>query len=120
LPCACSRLAGYARNCRAALPTFKTIFNWAQDSSSTSIRDDTGLAMTSQATLSRFENTVGQHQIYYMGAALTESVIERHAQRLQHRAQPVTIDLDPTDDPTHGPNGYRFSIATTTPHVIYR
>jgi hypothetical protein len=61
-----------------------------------------GLDMASQPTLSRFENAVGPRQLYNMGAALAESVIERHAQRLQHGARLVTIDLDPTDDPTHG------------------
>jgi hypothetical protein len=43
-----------------------------------------------------------------MGAALAESVIERHAQRLRHRARLVTIDLDPTDDPTHGAQQLSF------------
>jgi Transposase DDE domain group 1 len=35
-------------------------------------------------------------------------VIERHAQRLHHRARVVTIDLDPTDDPTHGAQQLSF------------
>jgi hypothetical protein len=35
-------------------------------------------------------------------------VIERHAQRLQGRARLVTIDLDPTDDPTHGAQQLSF------------
>jgi len=39
----------------------------------------TGLDMASQPTLSRFENAVGPRQLYHMGAALAESVIERHA-----------------------------------------
>jgi hypothetical protein len=39
----------------------------------------TGLDMASQPTLSRFENAVGPRQLYNMGAALAESVIERHA-----------------------------------------
>ena len=43
-----------------------------------------------------------------MGAALAERVIERHAERLQHRARLVTIDLDPTDDPTHGAQQLSF------------
>jgi hypothetical protein len=43
-----------------------------------------------------------------MGAVLAESVIERHAQRLHHRARLVTIDLDPTDDPTHGAQQLSF------------
>jgi len=68
----------------------------------------TGLDMASQPTLSRFENSVAPRQLYNMGAALAESVIERHAQRLQHRARLVTIDLDPTDDPTHGAQQLSF------------
>jgi hypothetical protein len=68
----------------------------------------TGLDMASQPTLSRFENAVGPRQLYQMGAALAERVIERHAERLQHRARLVTIDLDPTDDPTHGAQQLSF------------
>src|ERR1017187_7451745 len=68
----------------------------------------TGLDMASQPTLSRFENTAGSRQLYNMGAALAESVIERHATRLHHRARLVTIDLDPTDDPTHGAQQLSF------------
>ena len=68
----------------------------------------TGLDMASQPTLSRFENAVGPRQLYSMGAALAESVIARHAKRLHHRARLVTIDLDPTDDPTHGAQQLSF------------
>ena len=68
----------------------------------------TGLDMASQPTLSRFENAVGPRQLYSMGTALAESVIGRHAQRLHHRARLVTIDLDPTDDPTHGAQQLSF------------
>jgi len=68
----------------------------------------TGLDMASQPTLSRFENAVGPRQLYHLGAALAESVIERHATRLYHRARLVTIDLDPTDDPTHGAQQLSF------------
>jgi hypothetical protein len=67
-----------------------------------------GFDMASQPTLSRFENAVGPRQLYSMGAALAESVIERHAQRLRNRARLVTIDLDPTDDPTHGAQQLSF------------
>ena len=58
--------------------------------------------LASQPTLSRFENAVGPKDLYRLGEALAESVIERHARRLHGRAQRITIDLDPTDDPTHG------------------
>src|SRR5665213_2865037 len=68
----------------------------------------TGLDLASQPTLSRFENAAGAKELYRMGEALAASVIERHAQRLHNRARLVTIDLDPTDDPTHGAQQLSF------------
>ncbi len=61
-----------------------------------------GTDLASQPTLSRFENAIERKELYRMGEALAESVIERHARRLHGRARRITIDLDPTDDPTHG------------------
>ena len=43
-----------------------------------------------------------------MGEFLADNVIRRHAKRLHHRAHRVTIDLDPTDDPTHGAQQLSF------------
>ena len=43
-----------------------------------------------------------------MAEALADTVIERHRQRLQGRARLITIDLDPTDDPTHGAQQLTF------------
>ena len=68
----------------------------------------TGLDLASQPTLSRFENAAGARQLYRMGESLATSVMERHAKRLHHRARLVTIDLDPTDDPTHGAQQLSF------------
>ena len=68
----------------------------------------TGLDLASQPTLSRFENSVGPRQLYRMSETLAASVIERQAQRLHNRARLVTIDLDPTDDPTHGAQQLSF------------
>jgi hypothetical protein len=68
----------------------------------------TGLDLASQPTLSRFENAVGAKDLYRMGEALAERVIERHAKRLRGHARRVTIDLDPTDDPTHGAQQLSF------------
>src|ERR1035438_4247522 len=67
-----------------------------------------GRELASQPTLSRFENGVGVKELYRVGEFLAESVIRRHAQRLRHRAYRVTIDLDPTDDPTHGAQQLSF------------
>jgi len=58
--------------------------------------------------LSRFENGVGVKELYRVGEFLAESVLRRHAKRLRHRAYRVTIDLDPTDDPTHGAQQLSF------------
>ena len=42
------------------------------------------------------------------GRVLLESVIGRHAKRLRRRAYRITIDLDPTDHPTHGAQQLSF------------
>lgn len=67
-----------------------------------------GRALASQPTLSRFENASGPKDLYRMGEALAASVIRRHAQRLRGQVHRVTIDLDPTDDPTHGAQQLSF------------
>src|SRR5882672_28199 len=67
-----------------------------------------GRDLASQPTLSRFENGVGVKELYRMGEALALSVIRRHGKRLRRRAYRVTIDLDPTDDPTHGAQQLSF------------
>ena len=67
-----------------------------------------GRDLASQPTLSRFENAVGVKELYRMGEALALGVVRRHAKRLRRRAYRVTIDLDPTDDPTHGAQQLSF------------
>ena len=67
-----------------------------------------GRDLASQPTVSRFENAMGPRDLYRMGETLADGVIERHAQRLGGRVRRVTIDLDPTDDPTHGAQQLSF------------
>ena len=67
-----------------------------------------GLDLASQPTLSRFENAVGRQELYLAGAGLADLVIEQHRRRLGGRARRITIDLDPTDDPTHGQQEFSF------------
>jgi hypothetical protein len=60
-----------------------------------------GAALASQPTLSRFENAAGPKVLYRMGETLADAVIKR--QRRAHRkSKRITVELDPTDDPTHG------------------
>ncbi len=67
-----------------------------------------GAPLASQPTISRFENGVGRAALYRMGRELAASVIERHRRRLRGRVRRVTIDLDPTDDATHGAQQLTF------------
>jgi hypothetical protein len=67
-----------------------------------------GDALASQPTISRFENQVGVRGLYEMGQTLALHVIARHQRRLHGRARRITIDLDPTDDPTHGAQQLTF------------
>jgi hypothetical protein len=67
-----------------------------------------GPALASQPTLSRFENSIDPKTLYRMAEALADHVIERHRRRLRGRVKRVTIDLDPTDDPTHGAQQLTF------------
>ena len=79
-----------------------------------------GPALASQPTLSRFENAVGWRELLAMGHGLAETVIEHHRRRLHGRATRITIDLDPTDDPTHGQQEFTSSMGTTTRGAICR
>lgn len=68
----------------------------------------TGAALASQPTLSRFENAVGMRALARLGHTLAATVIAHHQERLRGRAHRITIDLDPTDDPTHGQQALAF------------
>ena len=61
----------------------------------------TGSALASQPTLSRFENAVSSGELLRMSEALAASVIKRHRRR-KRKVRRITIDLDPTEDATHG------------------
>lgn len=68
----------------------------------------TGEALASQPTLSRFENAVGARDLMRMGHVLADAVVERHRKRLKGRVKRIAIELDPTDDPTHGAQQLTF------------
>ena len=69
----------------------------------------TGPDLASQPTLSRFENVVGPRDLYRLTQTLAEVVIAPHQARLGAKnVRRITIDLDPTDDPTHGQQELSF------------
>jgi len=67
----------------------------------------TGGALASQPTLSRFENDVTRADLLRMSTALFETVLERHRRR-RRKVRRITVDLDVTDDPTHGQQELAF------------
>ena len=68
----------------------------------------TGLGLASQPTLSRFENAVSARELRALTHGLADTVIAQQRRRLHGRATRITIDLDPTDDPTHGQQEFAF------------
>ena len=56
----------------------------------------------------RFENAAGPRALYRMGRTLAATVIAQPRHRRKGQARRITIDLDPTDDPTHGQQAWAF------------
>ena len=68
----------------------------------------TGERLASRPTLSRFESAGGRHALYRMGCELARRVIGRRRRRLYEQARHITIDLEATEDPTHGAQEFSF------------
>jgi hypothetical protein len=64
--------------------------------------------LASQPTLCRFENAIGPKELYLCAEALADTVLSRQQRRLKKRVRRITIDLDATDDPTHGQQQLSF------------
>jgi hypothetical protein len=63
----------------------------------------TGAALGSQPTLSRFENSARRGDLFAMAEALADTVIAtQQARRAGQRVRRITLDLDTTEDSTHG------------------
>lgn len=60
-----------------------------------------GTDLASQSTLSRFENAVSRGELVRLASALAQCVIDRHARR-RRKTRLITLDFDPTADPTYG------------------
>ena len=65
-------------------------------------------ALGSQPTLSRFERAQSGRDLVALARRFETLAIERHRKRLGRGVRLVTIDLDPTDDPTHGQQPFAF------------
>lgn len=66
-------------------------------------------ALASQPTVSRLESRVSRTDLLRGAIALSECVIARQAQRRGRRkVRKITIDMDPTEDPTYGDQQLTF------------
>ena len=70
-------------------------------------RTDDDRSLASQPTLSRFEHGLSGREVASLGRGLEEMAIERLSRR-SRRSRLVTIDLDPSVDPTHGQQPFAF------------
>jgi hypothetical protein len=66
-----------------------------------------GDRLASQPTISRFEHTAAPRMLLAMSHALADTVIARHRRR-RRRVRLITIDLDVTEDQTHGAQQFTF------------
>jgi hypothetical protein len=64
-------------------------------------------SLASQPTLSRFETTRTGRELVALGRRLEGFVIER-LRKTHRQAKRITIDLDSTEDPTHGQQPFAF------------
>lgn len=64
--------------------------------------------LASQPTLCRFENAFGPKELFRCAEALADTVLRRQQRRLKKRVRRITIDVDATDDPTHGEQQLSF------------
>jgi hypothetical protein len=68
-----------------------------------------GGRLASQPTISRFEQTAAPRMLLAMGHAFADTVIARHRRRRRGRpVRLITIDLDVTEDQTHGAQQLTF------------
>jgi hypothetical protein len=67
-----------------------------------------GSRLASQPTLSRFENHATPRGLLRLAAALTDTVLRQQQRRLGRHVRRITLDLDVTDDPTHGAQQLTF------------
>jgi hypothetical protein len=79
-----------------------------------------GARLASQPTISRFENALGPRALHRLGETLADTVIARHRRR-KRRARRVTLDINLTEDPTHGAQQLSFfnTVLAASPVAVH-
>jgi hypothetical protein len=73
-------------------------------------------ALASQPTLSRLENSVHALELISLGFAFVDHYLDKHSKRPPKR---IVLDLDPTDDPTHGQQEFAQFHAYFDQHMYF-
>jgi len=96
-------LAGYAdANDAARLkndPTFRLLLDRSLE--------DAEEALASQPTFSRFENAINKGSLMRWAHILVDAVLQQQRKR-RGKVRRITLDIDPTDDATHGQQCFSF------------
>lgn len=71
--------------------------------------------LSSQPTLSRFENAAGERELKRLNGQLLRTYLETRAKP----AGRIVIDLDSTDDPTHGQQAFSFYHGFYRQHMFH-
>jgi hypothetical protein len=77
---------------------------------------ESGPDLASQPTLSRLENAVTSRDLYRLSRWLLERYVEKLKQK---RRRTIVLDLDATDDPTHGQQEFSFYHGYYRRHIYY-
>ncbi len=67
-----------------------------------------GDELTSQPTLSRFENAIDVRSLDRMAVELANVVVQRQRKRLGRKVKKITIGMESSDDPTYGQQQQAF------------
>jgi hypothetical protein len=76
---------------------------------------ETGANLASQPTLSRFENAAGEEAIKRMNRELLETYVKTR----KRPGERIVIDVDSTDDPTHGQQEFSFFHGFYNQHMFH-
>ena len=73
------------------------------------------LDLSSQPTLSRFENSVEERELKRFSSQLLQTYLDWRSRPLQQ----IVIDIDSTDDPTHGQQAFSFYHGFYRQHMFH-
>ncbi len=77
-----------------------------------------GEALSSQPTLSRWENRIQSRELLRMGEGMVQQFVRRCRKQVTRRGE-ILLDVDSTDDPTHGQQAFSFFNGAYDQHMYH-